>query len=55
MLQFSLGFLRLWGADLLPGVDQLGWLFEANAVWVPELPSLDELQFEGPGTGADRR
>ena len=50
MFQLSLGFLRLWGPDTLPGADQLGWLFEANAIWLPELPSLNRLQLEGPGT-----
>lgn len=50
MWQLSLGFLRLWGYDFLPAVDQLGWLFEINAIYLPELPSLDTLQFEGPGT-----
>lgn len=50
MLQFSLGFLRLWGHNFLPGVDQFGWLLEGNAIWLPNLPSLNELQFEGPGT-----
>lgn len=50
MFQLSLGFLRLWGPDTLPGADQLGWLFEANAIWLPELPPLERLQLEGPGT-----
>lgn len=50
MFQLSLGFLRLWGPDTLPGADQLGLLFEANGIWLPDRPPLDELQLEGPGT-----
>jgi hypothetical protein len=50
MWQGSLGFLRVWGPDFFPGADQFGWLFEFDAIWLPELPGLDRIQFEGPGT-----
>ena len=50
MWQGSLGFLRVWGPGLIPGADQFGWLFEFDAIWLPDLPSLDRIQFEGPGT-----
>ncbi len=50
MWQGSLGFLRVWGPGVMPGADQFGWLFEADAIWLPDLPGLDRIQFEGPGT-----
>lgn len=36
------------GAQLL-GADQVIWLLEFGGVWVPTLPSLDQLQLEAPG------
>ncbi len=46
----SLGFLKIWGPDFVLRADQFGVLFEANAVYLPDLPRLSELQFEGPAT-----
>lgn len=37
-----------FGSKLL-GADQIIWLLEFGGVWVPNLPSLDRLQFEAPG------
>jgi hypothetical protein len=66
VFQFDLGTTRVIGAtDNFIGADQVILLGEAGAVWIPDLPSLDQLQIEGPGanlhasagadgTGADR-
>lgn len=37
-----------FGSRLL-GADQVIWLLELGGVWVPNMPSLDRLQFEAPG------
>ncbi|MGQ0618375.1 MAG: DUF1302 domain-containing protein [Panacagrimonas sp.] len=37
-----------FGAKLLRA-DQIIWLLEFGGVWVPDLPSLDQLQLEAPG------
>lgn len=50
---FNIGGTYVEGnTDLFPpliGADQIIWIFEVGARWVPDLPSLDELQLEGPG------
>ncbi|MEQ1440157.1 DUF1302 family protein [Fontimonas sp. SYSU GA230001] len=52
--QFNLGGTYLMGAtewvSRLLFADQVIWLFESGATWVPGLPALDELQLEAPGT-----
>lgn len=49
--QFNLGATQVLGAtDNFIGADQLINLFEVGATWVPGLPSLDQLQFDAPGT-----
>lgn len=50
---FNLGATYVEGTtDLVPrllGADQIIWLLELGARWVPGLPSLDRLQLEAPG------
>jgi len=49
--QFNLGATYVQGAtDNVIGADQLVWLFEVGAQWVPDLPGTDVLQIEAPGT-----
>lgn len=49
--QFNLGATQVLGAtDNFLGADQIINLFEFGATWVPDLPSLDVLQFDAPGT-----
>jgi hypothetical protein len=49
--QFNLGGTYVQGAtDNYIGADQLIWLFEVGAQWVPDLPGTDVLQIEAPGT-----
>jgi hypothetical protein len=49
--QFNLGGTHVAGATDNPfGADQVITLFELGATWVPDLPALDELQLEAPGT-----
>jgi hypothetical protein len=49
--QFNLGATYVQGAtDNVIGADQLIWLFEVGAQWVPDLPGTDRLQIEAPGT-----
>ena len=49
--QFNLGATYVQGAtDNVIGADQLIWLFEVGAQWVPDLPGTDKLQIESPGT-----
>ncbi|AXQ29767.1 DUF1302 family protein [Solimonas sp. K1W22B-7] len=49
-LQFNLGFTQVLGATDNPfGADQIQVVGEFGAVWVPNLPSLDQLQIEAPG------
>jgi hypothetical protein len=49
--QFNLGATYVQGAtDNVIGADQLIWLFELGAQWVPDLPGTDRLQIESPGT-----
>ena len=50
-VQLTLTATKIFGKrHRLLGADQLALLFELQGIWVPELPDLDELQFEGPGT-----
>ncbi|MDX1497455.1 MAG: DUF1302 family protein, partial [Salinisphaeraceae bacterium] len=46
----NIGILKIWGADVLPGADQFGFLLEFNSIYLPDFPDYDELQFEAPGT-----
>ncbi len=52
--QFNLGATYLMGSTQLPSrlifADQIILLAEVGATWVPDLPPLDELQLEAPGT-----
>jgi len=49
--QFNLGATYVQGAtDNVIGADQLIWLFEIGAQWVPDLPGTEQLQIEAPGT-----
>lgn len=49
--QFNLGSTRVLGPQENPiGADQLIVASEWGATWVPNLPALDRLQFEAPGT-----
>jgi hypothetical protein len=49
--QFNLGGTQVLGASDNPiGADQILFVFEIGATWVPDLPDLDELQFEAAGT-----
>jgi hypothetical protein len=51
VFQFNLGGTYVQGAtDNVIGADQLIWLFEVGAQWVPDLPGTDMLQIESPGT-----
>jgi hypothetical protein len=51
VFQFNLGATYVQGAtDNYIGADQLIWLFEVGAQWVPDLPGTDILQIEAPGT-----
>lgn len=52
--QFNLGGTYIHGAtdklSLALGADQVIWLLEAGAQYVPDLPGTDVLQIEAPGT-----
>ncbi len=49
--QFNLGGTQVLGASDNPiGADQILFVFEIGATWVPDMPDLDELQFEAAGT-----
>ena len=49
--QFNLGATYVQGAtDNWLGADQVIWLFELGAQWVPDLPDTSVLQVESPGT-----
>jgi hypothetical protein len=51
--QFNLGGTQVFGASDNPfGADQIIFVFEIGATWVPDLPDLDQLQFEAAGTYA---
>lgn len=50
---FILGATHVAGAtDMfnIVGADQIITLFEVGAMWIPDLPPLDQLQIEAPGT-----
>ena len=48
--QFNLGFTQVLGATDNPfGADQIQLVGEFGAVWIPDLPALDQLQIEAPG------
>lgn len=49
--QLNLGATYVQGAtDNFLGADQVIWLFEVGAQWVPDLPGTDQLQIEAWGT-----
>ena len=49
--QFNFGGTKVLGATENPiGADQILFVFETGATWVPDLPPLDLLQFEAAGT-----
>ncbi|MFP5305647.1 MAG: DUF1302 family protein [Gammaproteobacteria bacterium] len=48
--QFNLGFTRVYAATENPfAADQIQFVGEFGATWVPGLPPLDELQIDAPG------
>lgn len=49
-LHSTIGFTKITGASSWFGADEAVYLLEISANYIPELPSLDEVQFEGPGT-----
>lgn len=49
-LHGTLGFTKITGASSLFGADEAVYLLEISGNYIPDLPDLDELQFEGPGT-----
>jgi len=49
--QFNFGSTRVFGPQENPfAADQIIWVTEWGATWVPGIPALDELQLEAPGT-----
>lgn len=51
VFQFNFGGTQVLGAtDNWIGADQILGVLEVGATWVPDLPPLDVLQFEAPGT-----
>lgn len=50
VVQNSLGLTRIFGNSQFMGTQDALLLAEFTSIWVPNLPSLDQLQFEGPGT-----
>lgn len=51
VFQFNFGATQVLGAtDNWIGADQILGVLEVGATWVPDLPPLDVLQFEAPGT-----
>lgn len=50
----TIGFTKITGARSLFGATEAVYLLELSANWIPELPSLDELPLEGPGTHTHR-
>lgn len=46
----TLGVTKITGASSLFGANEAVYLLEVSGNWIPELPSLDRVQFEGPGT-----
>ncbi|AXQ29159.1 DUF1302 family protein [Solimonas sp. K1W22B-7] len=48
--QGSLGLTRIFGNTALLGTTDSLLLFELTGIWLPDLPSQSQLQFEGPGT-----
>ena len=50
-IQLTLTATKIFGGqNKLFGADQIAILAELQGIWVPNLPGLDEIQFEGPGT-----
>jgi hypothetical protein len=48
--QFNFGFTRVYGNTENPfGADQIQFVGEFGATWIPGLPALDELQIDAPG------
>nr|WP_169577744.1 DUF1302 family protein [Sinimarinibacterium sp. CAU 1509] len=50
MLNTTLGATRIFAPEDWLRAHQGAWIAELQAVWLPDLPSLDRLQLEGPGT-----
>ena len=46
----TIGFTKITGASTPFGATEGVYLLELSANWIPDLPSLEELQLEGPGT-----
>ncbi|MGQ0700001.1 MAG: DUF1302 domain-containing protein [Panacagrimonas sp.] len=49
-LHSTIGFTKITGARSLFGADEAVYLLELSANYIPGLPSLNQIQFEGPGT-----
>lgn len=50
VMQGSLGLTRIFGNSHFLGTADTALLLELTGIWVPDLPPLSQLQFEGPGT-----
>jgi hypothetical protein len=46
----TLGFTKITGARTILGADEAVYLLEISGNYIPDLPPLSEIQFEGPGT-----
>jgi hypothetical protein len=46
----TLGLTKITGAHSLLWADEGVYLLEVSGNWIPDLPPIDELQLEGPGT-----
>lgn len=54
-LHGTLGATRILGARAPFGASEAVFLLEVSANWIPNIPALDELPLEGPGTHTHRR
>ncbi|HET8882661.1 MAG TPA: DUF1302 family protein [Solimonas sp.] len=50
VMQSSLGLTRIFGNRHFLGTADSALLLELTGIWLPDLPPLSRLQFEGPGT-----
>ncbi|MGQ0502283.1 MAG: DUF1302 domain-containing protein [Panacagrimonas sp.] len=52
-LHGTLGFTKITGARSILGANEAVYLLEMSANYIPGLPSLNEIQFDGPGTNTN--